>query len=334
MQSKYGFTLMTIDEFESWVKKQSVSRKITLIQEHHTWSPAYAQFKGSNHFELQKNMKDYHVNSAGYVDIAQNFTTYPDGMICTGRSMSTVPAGCRGANQTGICIENLGNFDVGHDQMTDAQKNTIVRMTAALLKKFGLSADTGVTYHGWWTDGGQSLGTYISSKSAKTCPGTNFFGGNTRASYDKNLKPLIVKAMNGSYTTENTKKEDDEVVKDLVVFNTQNKKKVTVKAIAKEVTGGTENYIRLKDLSEFGVNVGYGNGMPSIDTMPIREGHVTVNDDTYTLNTVFRMEGTNFAAFRDIFQGIFGVPKDAITWDPQTRTIAIKGKVKVEYEAE
>lgn len=212
MKTQYGFTLMTIGEFETWLIQQKVTRRITVIQEHHTWSPCYKQFNGSNHLQLQKNMRDYHINSAGYADIAQNFTVFPDGMICTGRSMNVAPAGCRGANTNGICIENLGNFDIGGDKMNSAQKNVIVRMAAALLKKFKLSPETGITYHAWWTDDGKSLGTYVASRSCKTCPGTAFFGGNTRASYDKNLKPLIVKAMNGNYNV--PVKEEEEVTQE------------------------------------------------------------------------------------------------------------------------
>ena len=189
-----------------------MTRRITVIQEHHTWSPSYKQFNGSNHLQLQKNMRDYHVNNAGYADIAQNFTVFPDGMICTGRSMNVAPAGCRGANTNGICIENLGNFDVGGDKMNATQRDVIVRMAAALLKKFKLSPETGITYHAWWTDNGKSLGTYIAGRSCKTCPGTAFFGGNTRASYDKNLKPLIVKAMNGTYNV--PVKEEEEVTQE------------------------------------------------------------------------------------------------------------------------
>ena len=147
MKSQYGFILMTISEFESWIVQQKVTRRITVIQEHHTWSPCYKQFNGSNHLQLQKNMRDYHVNRAGYADIAQNFTVFPDGMICTGRSMNVAPAGCRGANTNGIGIENLGNVDVGGDKMNAAQKDVIVRMAAALLKKFKLSPETGITYH-------------------------------------------------------------------------------------------------------------------------------------------------------------------------------------------
>ena len=206
MKTQSGFTLMTVGEFENWIAAQHVTRNIQLIQEHHTWSPAYAQFNGSNHFSLQSGMKSYHL-SIGYSDIAQNLTIFPDGQIMTGRSLNVAPAGCVGANSNGICIENIGNFDVGGDTMAEAQKTAIVRATAALLKKFGLNPETGVTYHGWWTASGQSLGTYIAGRSCKTCPGTAFFGGNTRASYDLNLKPLIQAAMNGTYQSQ----EDDDM---------------------------------------------------------------------------------------------------------------------------
>lgn len=211
MKTQSGFTLMTVDEFENWIASQRVTRGIQLVQLHHTWSPAYAQFTGSNHFALQSGMKSYHL-SIDYDDIAQNLTIFPDGQVMTGRSLNVAPAGCKGANSNGICIENIGNFDVGGDTMTEAHKDAIVRVTAALLKKFGLSPASGVTYHAWWTEGGTSLGTYIAGKSCKTCPGTAFFGGNTRASYDKCLKPLLMAAMNGSY--QNTEEDDDMISKE------------------------------------------------------------------------------------------------------------------------
>ena len=44
-------------------------------------------------------------------------------MIC--RSLNTIPAGIKGANTYGVCIENIGNFDKGKDTMTPAQRNSI-----------------------------------------------------------------------------------------------------------------------------------------------------------------------------------------------------------------
>ncbi len=188
-----NFKLLDIKEFKKYIDGLKITRKITVVQLHHTYSPAYAQFNGNNHIALQNSMRDYHVKTRNYADIGQNFTIFPDGKICTGRGINSVPAGIYGANSTGICIECVGNFDKGGDVMTDAQKNAIVCVTKILLDKFGLSAKTGVTYHAWWTSGGKSLGTYVKGKSAKTCPGTNFFGGNSREAYEKNLMPLIEK---------------------------------------------------------------------------------------------------------------------------------------------
>lgn len=183
--------LKSVKEFKSYMEKLSVTRKISVVQLHHTYSPAYKEFNGKNHIELQQGMKNYHVRTRNYTDIAQTFTIFPDGKICTGRDINVAPAGIYGANSNGICIECVGNFDKNSDTMTEAQKNAIVGVTKILLDKFGLNAKTGVTYHAWWTSGGKSLGTYVKGKSAKTCPGTSFFGGNTRDAYEKNLMPII-----------------------------------------------------------------------------------------------------------------------------------------------
>lgn len=51
METKYGFHLMDIDEFEKWLVAQRVNRVIQLIQNHHTYLPDYSHFTGNNHFE-------------------------------------------------------------------------------------------------------------------------------------------------------------------------------------------------------------------------------------------------------------------------------------------
>ena len=190
-ENDMGYKLMDISEFKNYLDSLNITRRITLVQLHHTYSPAYKQFTENNHLALQKAMRDYHVKTRGFNDIAQTFTIFPDGKICTGRDINIAPAGIYGANSTGICIECIGNFDKGGDTMAEAQKNAIVGATKILLDKFGLNARTGVTYHAWWSEGGTNLGTYNKARSVKTCPGTNFFGGNTREAYEKNLMPLI-----------------------------------------------------------------------------------------------------------------------------------------------
>ncbi len=186
-----SFKKFTPEEFEKYVESLNVKRNIKRVQLHHTWSPSYAQFKGNNHITLQNNMRNYHVNSNGWADIGQHFTIFPDGAVVTGRNMESAPAGIYGANTGSICIECVGNFDKGGDDMTDAQKNGIVRAVKVLLEKFNLTPENGVVYHAWYGSGGKEIGDYVKGQSQKTCPGTNFFGGNTLTAYTKNLLPLL-----------------------------------------------------------------------------------------------------------------------------------------------
>lgn len=190
MKTNQGFILMGPGEFISWLENQQVNRIINVIQNHHTYSPSYKHFNGTNHFERLAAMRDYHVSENGWKDIAQNFTTFPDGTIGTGRHIQVIPAGIKGKNAHGICIEHLGNFDAGNDSMTSAQKETIILINAALCKKFGLkpSIDT-IVYHHWFDlVTGELVGGGINTKS---CPGTDFFGGNTIDDAKQNFIPLI-----------------------------------------------------------------------------------------------------------------------------------------------
>ncbi|WP_199851626.1 SH3 domain-containing protein [Brumimicrobium mesophilum] len=191
LETKHGFTLMDIQEFETWVNSLDIHRNILFIQQHHTWSPSYIHFK-ENHFTLQKNMKHYHVNQRGWSDIGQHFSTYPDGRICTGRSLELNPACIYGNNNSSICIEHIGNFDQGKDQMTDAQKDVVVRMTAALAKRFNVPINTDrIVYHHWFHLGTGARNNGGPQTTNKTCPGENFFGGNTLAAAENNFIPLV-----------------------------------------------------------------------------------------------------------------------------------------------
>ena len=192
----------TISEFKKYVDALRVSRNISLIQLHHTYSPSYKQFTGSNHIALQSNMRSYHIKTNGWSDIAQHFTIFPDGIIVSGRSMEMIPAGIKGANSGAICIECLGNFDCGGDTMRDLQKNAVVSVIKILADKFGINPQTGIVYHSWWTSDGKKIGDYDAKKSSKSCPGTNFFGGSSRSAFEKNLLPLIENAGNGLPSTE------------------------------------------------------------------------------------------------------------------------------------
>ncbi|MEP6735142.1 MAG: N-acetylmuramoyl-L-alanine amidase [Chryseolinea sp.] len=185
------FTLLEDNEFESWLDDQEVSRKIKLIQLHHTFIPSYKHFKNNNYFRLCRGMEDAHLER-GFAEIAQNFTTFPDGKIMVCRKMNKAPAGIRGANGFGICIENLGNFDIGKDIMTALQGATIVLVTRALLKHFSLSAsDSSVVYHHWYD---LNTGRRIlkdGTGTTKTCPGTGFYTGNTVDHFNNSFLPLL-----------------------------------------------------------------------------------------------------------------------------------------------
>src|SRR2546423_6987343 len=144
------FILFDLTEFAIWLEESNVQRRVTLIQNHHTFIPSYSDFNGRNHFERLAGMEAAHLQR-GFNEIAQNFTTFPDGTVASCRSMDRAPAGIKGANANGICIENLGNFDQGHDLMTDQQRVCILRVNALLCRKFSLQPNPNtIVFHHWY----------------------------------------------------------------------------------------------------------------------------------------------------------------------------------------
>jgi len=201
MQTRYNFTLLTLDEFEKWLSAQTVARTILNIQQHHTWVPSYIHFSGNNHFERQLAMKNHHVGVNGWADIGQHFTVFPDGMIVTGRPLERVPACIFGHNANAICIENLGNFDIGKDEMRPEQREATIRVTAMLCQKFNLPVNPfSIVYHHWFdlATGTRNNGSGIN----KSCPGTNFFGGNKVVDSINNFFPLVQQAIDAAIETE------------------------------------------------------------------------------------------------------------------------------------
>lgn len=187
--------LMSKEEFKDWLFNQEFNRKITLVQQHHTWSPSYKRFNGSNHFQLLMGMENFHKQKMGWKNIAQNITTFPDGRVAVSRPFDIAPDGTIGAiaNSTGIMIEHIGNFDKGNDVMTKEQKDTIIFINAALCIKYGLTPSIdSLTYHHWWS---LRTGERVLDKGpeydVKTCPGTGFFGGNSTKAAETYFYPLI-----------------------------------------------------------------------------------------------------------------------------------------------
>ncbi|MFH1119918.1 MAG: SH3 domain-containing protein [Bacteroidota bacterium] len=190
METKFGFQLMDINEFGSWLANQQVSRVISLIQNHHTFLPDYTHFTGNNHFARLKSMKEYHMVKNHWSNIAQTFTTFPDGKIAVCRSLNDIPVGIKEHNSKGICIEHFGNFDRDKDQMTPEHRDAILKMNAMLCKKFNLPADTDhIVYHHWYD---LKSGQRLNGKGVtKSCPGTAFFGGNKVEDAKAGFIPLI-----------------------------------------------------------------------------------------------------------------------------------------------
>ncbi len=191
MTKKYGFLKFELDEFLTWIKEKKIARTVLTVQQHHTLIPAYGHFNGSNHFDLQKRMKNHHMGPNGWMDIGQHITIFPDGVVMTGRSFEYSPACIKYRNKSAFCIENLGNFDKGKDKMDDRQKTSIIKVTAALVDKFGLGLNSkDIVYHHWFDLGdGKRTGGFTGS--VKSCPGSNFFKGNKEEHFEKHFLPLV-----------------------------------------------------------------------------------------------------------------------------------------------
>jgi hypothetical protein len=194
-QQQGKFTLFDLNDFAAFLKTLTVHRTINLIQDHHTFIPSYKDFNGNNHFERLRAMEEAHLQR-GFSEIAQNLTIFPDGTVAVCRAFDTAPAGIKGANIHGLCLENLGDFDVGKDTMTAAQQDAILQVNALLCQKFNLMPSTeSIVYHHWFDlDTGQRTN---GRGNTKTCPGTGFFGGNTVSSAQANFIPLIDKRLAG-----------------------------------------------------------------------------------------------------------------------------------------
>ncbi len=201
MKTKFGFTSFTVSEFERWIQQQNIARTVLFVQQHHTFSPSYIHFKGDNHFDMQKSMKNHHVNNNGWSDIGQHLSIFPDGRILTGRDFERSPACIYGNNKHAICIENIGFFDTGEDEMTDLQRQSIIAVTAALCKRFNVPVSTDrIVYHHWFN---LSTGARTNGGSGtKSCPGTNFFGGNKVSDCEQHFLPLVAAAIGQPITGE------------------------------------------------------------------------------------------------------------------------------------
>lgn len=184
-------TILTEDNFYNFLRKNRPCRKITAIHNHHTWKPRYNNFTGKNHQQLNQAMRNYHVNTLKWLDIGHHFTTFRDGKAISGRTLEKNPACIKYNNKGAICLEHLGNFDYGGDQMSHDHENIIIAINAMLAHFFKLPVDTDhILYHHWF-DMSTGKRTNGNSGSVKSCPGNNFFGGNKIEDCRTNFLPRI-----------------------------------------------------------------------------------------------------------------------------------------------
>lgn len=178
MLKEDNYILTNLQKFERWLNHIMSVHMMSHIQQHHTFHPSYLHFKGTNHLEIQNSIRSFHIHRRGFQDIGQHFSTFPYRQIMTGRSIEMNSACIKGYNAGGACLEHLGNFDTGEDEMTMEQKETIIRMTTCLCLHFSLALKVdNILYHHWF-----DLDTAERNDGTgnnKTCLGTNFFGGNT-----------------------------------------------------------------------------------------------------------------------------------------------------------
>lgn len=221
MKTQNGFVMLeSAKDVKEWLAKQKVTRSITRLQVHHTFSPDYTTWEKTDkkvfsepHFGRAKSLDDYGKKTWGYSDghghyTAQNFTVFPDGKIIVSRNLNSKPIGIRGWNDSALCIEIYGNFDKGKDIMNASQKKAVIYLYGELCKRFNIPVNTShIRPHCHFTASGTYLGTYNSSRSAKTCPGTNFWGvGCSTSGFNKFLAD--VKAyVNGKAPVEEKPKE-------------------------------------------------------------------------------------------------------------------------------
>ncbi|WP_226035581.1 peptidoglycan recognition protein family protein [Aquibacillus saliphilus] len=151
------------DEFISWLDDnfgEFIDEHINDNHIHHTWAPNHSS-NGST-LQLHRNMRNYHVNTNGWNDIAQNITIGKDGVIVTGRTIEVMPVSALSYNGTRdlhpFAYEMIGNFDKGNDKLEGYQLESAIKVS-----KYFYEKSKGIVFH---------RECLINGKQPKSCPGT------------------------------------------------------------------------------------------------------------------------------------------------------------------
>ncbi|MDP4181179.1 MAG: peptidoglycan recognition family protein [Bacillota bacterium] len=192
-----SFLIMDTQKLKSYVKDFKWTRSIKQLHVHHTWKPDHSDYNGSNGIALQTAMRNYHVNTNGWNDIAQHLTLLPDGQWVTGRDFNQDPASILGWNDGAFCIEMLGNFDAGFNKFTGQQANAMFEFCAFFVLQMKLDVNACVKFH------------RDNPNAGKTCPGT----GIERGWFMNTLNEKIKESSNSSCAEEWKIRAVDELAK-------------------------------------------------------------------------------------------------------------------------
>ena len=159
----------------------------TSLHIHHTYSPNHSDWKRKpDALYWQESMRNYHVKTRKFQDIAQHVTLLPTGEFVTGRDFAIDPASITGYNQGAFCVEIFGNFDLGKDKFESKQKESALKLAR-------------------YFDDKKKYVRFHRENSPKTCPGTSIdkvkFMEEVRSmDYEKALVVLAVTVgIDGSY---------------------------------------------------------------------------------------------------------------------------------------
>lgn len=152
------FKRLTLAQFLQVLEKFSFSRQVNAVHMHHTWRPRREDFRGHDTIVA---MWRHHTQVNKWSDIAQHLTIDPEGAVWLGRNWNRPPASASGHNGNSafgpFMFEMVGDFDQGRDPFDGAQKDTALRVVAAVQQRFQLATDT-LRFH--------------NMMSSKSCPGS------------------------------------------------------------------------------------------------------------------------------------------------------------------
>ena len=150
--------ILTTEQLFERIRKFNWTRSVTKLHPHHTYKPKKADYNGNNGARLNQNMRNYHINTRGFSDIAQHLTLLPDGLWVVGRDWNRIPASMTGNNSGAFMVEMVGDFHSGHESLEGKQLAAILDWVVFCMDFFKVP-ESGIHFHREY--------------SATACPGSS-----------------------------------------------------------------------------------------------------------------------------------------------------------------